>query len=737
MIILARHLAATWKLAGNHGLGWLAARLAYEAQVRSGFQKRRFRRRLWLDNELAHWLRLDVPADPDGYAAYRRQHSPEFFFRAADRPAYQPVLLQILGQPGCQELVNSADQLGRGRFRYFFTRAGGLGLPLDWYRNPFTDQRVSPVDHWSRIPVFSPETGDLKVIWEPGRFASAFALARAYWVSGDEAHAETFWQLVESWIGANPPNHGAHWRCGQEIALRLMAWCFALYAFAGSPATTPERLVLMVGAIAAQADRIARGHTYARLQRNNHAISEGMGLWTVGILFPELRAAGAWREAGRRMLEEEAGRQIYADGAYVQHSTNYHRLMLHDYTWSIRLGEVSGCELSSNLRERVRKASEFLYQLQDGGSGGVPNYGANDGALILPLNSCGYTDFRPVLGSVHYLFEGMQLYPPGPWDEDLVWLFGPEALESGEVQVERTPWRASEGGYYTLRGGRSWGMIRCATLRDRPSQADMLHLDIWRDGVNVACDPGTFSYYAEPPWDNGLVSTRVHNTVSVDGADQMERGPHFLWLTWLKSRLRHYLVSEEGHLVYFEGTHDGYERLPQPVSHRRGVLKAGEDVWVVVDDLLGKGEHDLRLHWLLNDFPFEVDDGRMRVALSVGDGRYGLSMSLCLPEAVRARFDVLRGTENSVPRGWQSHYYGVRQPALSTMLCSRAVPPCRFISVFAPEAPGNLLAVSAAQVCFESDGSTVTANLLAPGSSSIVHDVVLDRSSVRDRLVVG
>ena len=80
--------------------------------------------------------------------------------------------------------------------------------------------------------MFSPETGDLKFIWEPGRFASAYNLARAYWAIGDDSYAETFWQLIESWEQSNPPNHGAHWKCGQETSLRIMAWCFALYAFA-------------------------------------------------------------------------------------------------------------------------------------------------------------------------------------------------------------------------------------------------------------------------------------------------------------------------------------------------------------------------------------------------------------------------------------------------------------------------------------------------------------------------
>ena len=730
-------LGTVWQLIDSYGLPWTVARMIYELQARSRFQVVRFRRRMWADDELAHWLRPGVPSDPDGYAAYWQEHRPPFLFRPADRPLYGRALREILGEEGIQALVGEAEQLKQGRFQYFFSQSGRLGFPPDWHHNPFTNQRTSPTAHWSRIPMFSSETGDLKFIWEPGRFASAYTLARAYWASGDEAYAETFWQLVESWARSNPPNHGAHWRCGQEISLRLMAWCFGLYAFAESPATTPDRLFLMAGMIAVQADRVAKNHVYAYLQRNNHAISEGVGLWTAGILFPEFREAEKWRESGRKFLEEEARRQIYDDGAYVQHSTNYHRLMLHDYLWAIRLGELAGYELSPLLMDRVYKAGELLYQLQDEESGYVPNYGANDGALILPLNICDYKDFRPVLGSIHYLFRRTRLYQHGPWEEDLLWLFGPEAIETQREVVEKKPLQASIGGYYTLRAGKSWGMTRCVTFQDRPSDADMLHLDIWRNGVNVACDPGSYRYFAEPAWDKVLSSTQVHNTVSVDGEDQMERGPRFMRLTWTESKMYYHLTAEENRLAYFEGVHYGYRRLRDKVTHRRAVLKGYEDTWIIVDDMFGDGKHDFRLHWLLADLPFTVDMEEMHVSVATGEDTYGLYLRTCLPESVPGQFDVIRGTEDSAPRGWQSSYYGVRHPALSVALSLSATVPCRLVSVFAPEKQKNQLLVSPKRIHFENCDSRLMANLLAPESASIVQDVILDSPAGREHFVIG
>lgn len=719
----------------DHGPDWVGARLAYELQLRSGLQTRRFRQRPWAENELALWLQPDIPKDPMSYAAYRKQHEPRFFFRPENQPDYQPFLQQTLGKFGQHTLVQEADQIKAGSFRFFFSATDELGFPPDWHYNPVGDRRSSPTKHWSQIPMHSTETGDLKFIWEQGRFASAFTLSRAYWVSGNPAYAAAFWQLFESWLDANPPNQGAHWKCGQETSLRLMAWCFAYYAVADSPATTPERIARLVGAIAAQAERVSGDHLYAQLQRNNHAISEGVGLWTVGILFPELKQAEKWRESGRKILEEAAARQIYDDGAYVQHSTNYHRLMLHDYIWAIQLGRLNGFAFSEQLQDRVHRAGQFLYQLQDKTDGRVPNYGANDGALILPLNSCDYSDFRPVLAAVHYLFDAKRLYQDGPWHEDLIWLFGPKSLNKEVDQVEQFSLTADIGGYYTLRGQKSWGMIRCATFRDRPAQADMLHLDIWRRGENIALDAGTYYYYADPPWNNAFVSTMVHNTVTIDAENQMGRGPRFLWLNWLRSRVRHVQKSSKQMLEYFEGEHDGYRRLEEPMTHRRAVVRCGEDIWIILDDLLGTGNHNFRLHWLLSDLPFAVDDKKRCVLLDTRSGRFGVSLHLPHPVNQESiAFDVVRGSEASVPRGWHSPYYGIRQPAISAALSVTAVAPLRLVSVFAPEKQLQTLAVQPDKITINDPEVTISCDLLPPGSKSILKSIVTNQLSQQDQL---
>ena len=486
--------------------------------------------------------------------------------------------------------------------------------------------------------------------------------------------------------------------------------------------------------IAAQADRIAGDHLYARLQQNNHAISEGVGLWTVGVLFPWLRKAKKWQEQGKNILESEAGFQIYPDGAYIQKSTNYHRLMLQDYLFAVRIGQVNGFHFSEELMTRLKKAADFLEQMVDQICGHVPNTGANDGALILPLNVCDYRDFRPVCESLHYLFNENRLYERGPWHEDLLWCFGTKALDAPVSNQGIADLDAPTGGYYTLCGGPSWGMVRCGPFFDRPGDADLLHLDLWLNGVNIAPDAGTYMYYGKIPWNNPLRSTEHHNTVTVDNLDQMTRGPRFMWFDWPKAKVRYRLVSEGGQLKYFEGEHTGYERLPEPILHRRAVVKAGHEIWVVFDDLLGRGNHHFRIHWLLADLPHEVREDQRTVTLKTPTGLFMQVMGIAFPKATYGKWDLVRGDETTAPRGWISRYYGSREPTLSSSLETAGEAPLRFITVFCPESGNSDIQFSDREVRVSSDGNQLDLSCRAPGEGSVVKSMNWQNLDKKDHL---
>lgn len=673
---MAGRLSLAYQLERHFGLNWLLYRAWYAASLRSGWVRWRYPAAPWSRSALSRCLQDANLADPDAYLAYRRQSAPPFFFNPARAADYQTTLRRW---DSGQTPVETAAALARGTFTYFSHLSINAGLPPDWHKNPLTGQQAPAARHWSQIGDFA--FGDIKLIWEASRFGFVFALVRAYWRTGDEALAELFWQLLLDWQAHNPPQQGPNWKCGQETSLRLMAWCFGLYGFLHSPATTAARVAALGQMVAASGERIEANLRYALSQRNNHGVSEGMGLWTIGLLFPEFKSAARWRRKGRQVLETLARTLIYDDGSFSQHSANYHRLMLHDYAWSWRLGELLGQPLSADLGARVARAGEWLYQLQEGQEGELPAVGQNDGALILPLTNCAYADYRPVIQAIAYLRTRTRCYDDGPWDELLFWLFGEEATTAPVSPGPRGDWAAPDGGYHVLRSAHSMAFVRCGQLRDRPAQADMLHVDLWWHGRNVALDAGTYSYNAPPPWDNALAATRVHNTVIVDGQEQMARAGKFLWLPWAHGQVQAAARSADGRLAYWQGTHDGYRRLPDPVQYRRGIVQVGPDTWLLLDQLHGRLAHGYRLHWLLADYPYVWDNATGKLQLHAPFGALGLTLHVA---SDNRNFDLVRAAPDS-PRGWHAPIYASRQPALSVSAETTGAE-ARFLSLIGPGA---------------------------------------------------
>ncbi|MBU1274008.1 MAG: heparinase II/III family protein [Proteobacteria bacterium] len=567
-----------------------------------------------------------------------------------------------------------------GRIRFFSGAPQDLGLPLDWHRNALSGQRAPENIHWARLDDFA--FGDIKCIWELSRFGFTYPLVRAYWRNGDQRLPEFFWSQVEDWRRCNPPQAGVNWKCGQEISFRIMAWCFGLYGFEGSPASTPRRVAQLVQMMGVFGHRIEANLSYALNQQNNHGTSEAMGLFTLGTLFPEFKAARGWQRLGQSLLEKLGRELIYGDGAFCQHSFGYHRLMLQTYLWALRLGELNHAPFSGSLREHLARSVDFLFQLQDQATGRLPIYGQNDSSNLLPLNNCQPADFRPLLQAMHLCLTGRRLYPAGPWDEDALWLFGPEALPAPAEALRPANLSAREGGYYTLRDEQGFAMTRCANFRHRPGHADLLHVDLWWRGENVALDSGTYSYNAQPPWDNPLVGTRYHNTVSVDGQDQMKRFSRFLWMPWPRCVPGPSLASPHGHLQYWQGEHHGYSRLHQPVNHLRALVSLGRGWWLVLDRLQSPGPHVYKLHWLLPDTEYEWSPEAGRLGLQFDKGAYHLCLGVW---GASGKASLTRAAPDS-PRGWQAPHYQHRQPALALELASsgRSVV---FWSLFAPALP--------------------------------------------------
>jgi hypothetical protein len=642
----------------------------YQAALRSGVLKARTRSYGWMDRPLADWISKSIPSlEPVFFP-----HGPAFTDRLAD-----------LQQAADRSASQDADEILSGSFRLFGGPPVSLGFPPDWLHA--LNGSLSAGRHWS---AYSTEGDiDFRALWELSRFGWGFVLARAYYATHERRYADGFFRLLESWCEANPPNTGPNWVSAQEVALRIMALTFACYTLEPWLVEHPGRRDDLVAVIAAHADRIPPTLRYARAQRNNHLVTEAVGLFTAGLMFPTLRKARLWKALGRKWLSFALADQVFEDGGYIQHSTNYHRVALSAGLWAARLAELNAEPLSPETLRLLGRMTSSLIAVVDAESGRVPNFGNNDGSNILPLSSAAHADYRPVLQAASMAFHGHRVYSAGPWDETALWLgLLARPRPSGPRQAISLEGRGAEGrqdedaaeqlefpqtGLYLTKGMNTWAALRCAKFKSRPSHSDQLHVDLWWAGHNIARDRGSFTYT-----DGDLSAAASHNTLTADDQEPMRKTGRFLWLGWSDAQYLGRWRSGDGAIEVVAADH----ALPGRLLHRRSLVRVAETIWVVIDELTGKGSHEARLAWTLPDWPWalqgkqlslEGEPGRLRLSIEPRPAR--LALYRHGEHVAGEEFD-----EDPNTLGYWCPTYRTREPALTLVAKLRGELPLRIAS---------------------------------------------------------
>ena len=653
----------------------------YRLALRSGYYRWRLPKQTWLQVKLHRLLRDEVPQDLSQYVAYREVHQTCSIFNLGAEP--------YPGLPTTRKAIESeANAIIQGRFRLFGIPEVELGYPPDWHAfAPLAGvddgESVRDHRHWSQCDLEA-LPHDVKLLWEPSRFGWVYPLAQAYALSREERYFETFWTLYRSWLDANAPQVGLHWYSAQEVAIRLIALLFAAHTFSDAMREVPERWSDILKGIAIHAMRIPPSLSYARAQNNNHLLLESAALYLTGTTFPEMRHADRWRSWGRRYFEEGIARQVFPDGGYAQHSTNYQRLALQAGILVASVASEAGEPLRGSTHQALGRMAECLASLVDEKHGRVPNFGPNDGALLLPLSTCPFADFRPTIQAASFFLWDKGRYLGGEWDDLSQWLGrgdkhkGSIAPDQKQVLSVDLPYT----GMYVTRINGLKAVLRAIEFQNRPGHSDQLHIDIWYEGINVARDPGTYLYNASPPWENALSGSMLHNTVSLDNREPMLRAGRFLWLHRSQADVHRYKGSTDDRIEVLFARH--HAKQWPGLRHQRSIAVIGNDLIIVVDDVLGQGDHQLQLNWNLADLVWQIDAStltlrhdqfRSSLTWSVEEGSWGLYRAgeLVGGEAI---------VEHPGTLGWHAPTYALKEPGLQLIVRTQQKLPARMISTW-------------------------------------------------------
>ena len=250
--------------------------------------------------------------------------------------------------------VARADRMLQGRHDVLGYHDIDFGTPPDWHRDP-VHGRDAPRVSGRVFPISIPASAITRSSGRSTVTSTGSALGRAYWLTRRSALLRRLRRSSSrtGWL-RNPPLDGVNWASMLELAFRSLSWIWALHFFAAGggrrrPAShAVGRRSAARSRSAADAHRAATCRTTSARTRTCRARrSRSTSPASHSRSSPRAKARAA---LGRRVLVEEAARQVNADGGHAELSAHYHRYSTDFYLLATVVARRCGDEATRRIR---------------------------------------------------------------------------------------------------------------------------------------------------------------------------------------------------------------------------------------------------------------------------------------------------------------------------------------------------------------------------------------------------
>jgi Heparinase II/III-like protein/Heparinase II/III N-terminus len=523
--------------------------------------------------------------------------------------------------------LEAAAAAADGRFAIQGTTLA-LGVEPDWVHAPL------PADREWRL--------------EWSKFYFGLDLAWGYWRTRDARFVRAWERLADSWIAQVP----AGFDTSDVIGRRVQNWIYAWDRFSRvpGPGVSDNVAARVLGSLREQL-----AHLRANLSaERNHRTLELYALFIGALALPALDPDGSLRAFAIAELSRNLCDDVLPDGVHREASTHYHLLVLRSFLGVLENARRFGLVLPPTFRPRLARACEFAVHCH-----------RPDGQ-IPALSDSDTGSYRRLLRLAARLFRRRD------------WLYVATAGRQG-TPPERTAASFERGGYFVQRSG--WGagatpfaaerylMFDCGPLGDGGhGHYDMLNVEIAAGGHPLIVDPGRFTYHADESdgaWRRWFKGTAAHNTVTVDGLDQVAYRPGRPKGPLPRARFGGRSTHPGLDVMWGEVASPCYDAV-----HRRRILFVAGQYWIIEDSLTASQPHryDLRFH-LSPDASADAH---------VYGGPHPVAVGSGVALVFGAAHDV------ALEHGWVSPSYGIKHSAAVVVATERGRQNARFITLVAP-----------------------------------------------------
>lgn len=508
-----------------------------------------------------------------------------------------------------KETIKDADEICNWTFNLLGSGKVKLNK-LDWHcdfkSNYQWDSSEYYTPSWKYLDYMNNDIyADVKVPWELSRFQHLVTLGKAYWYTNNEKYVNEFVNQINNWIENNPIEFGVNWVCTMDVAIRAVNWIWGYYFFQNSSKLTPEFKTNLFKSLFLHGRHIINNLEWE--SRNNHYLSNIVGLVYLGILFNNTNEGKIWFKKGFSGLIEEMNFQIYPDGVNFESSISYQRLDLELFASSTLLCLINGYKFPESYLNRLKNMIEFVvhYSKPDGSS---PQIGdADDGRLhiLSDFSKWNKLDHRYLISIGAYLFDKsdfMNYYPC--FNEESFWMLGGKLKYESRVSKNVNSRSFPDGGYYIMRNRDLYLIFDGSTPKDKSPKVhrhnSALNFELFANGKNFIVDPGSYIYTADKNMRNLFRSTHYHNVIRVDEKDQNNYNEDEIFEMGTDAKVKVNKWEVNDNYDFIDAEHYGYMRLVKQVLHRRQIyFDKNEKYWQIKDILEGEGYHNFELYFHL------------------------------------------------------------------------------------------------------------------------------------------
>ena len=476
--------------------------------------------------------------------------------------------------------------------------------PIDWHTDFKTGHKWQPgTFHRNYIQEGIESESDVKVPRELSRCHHLLKLCLAYRFTANEKYAEVCISQILDWIRQNPVMYSINWGCTMDVAIRAVNWMWALRLIAGSEKLDNAAIEKIKISLYQHGWYIYRNPEKEFVNNSNHYLSDLSGQVHLGLLFSGLKEPTQWLKSGMEELFREIRMEILPTGMSYERSTNYNRLVLEIILVPTLVLKRNKHEVPSDIWYRLEKMFEFImYSLKPDGT--TPIVGDQDNGRLLPFGTEPLINFRYLLSLGAVLFhradfkhngEGFNIYSAilGGEGASDKWNSIPEI--PSELESKSFP----DTGIYIMRDSDNYLMFNATGMGKYPelspaghTHSDLFSFELFTSGKSFLIDPGSYVYTADADMRMLFRSTKMHNTVTVDGHSQNNIRKEMLWRYSRDAVPEGLKWESDNKMDLVSAVHNGYARLEDPVLHERTVIfdKVNKK-WLIKDNLKGKGSH--------------------------------------------------------------------------------------------------------------------------------------------------